>query len=92
MAAGRSRGGGGIHAIAVGRRVGGLRTTAGGSRCRLGRHTDVAEIRVEDKQPTRRSLGERVLGNQVGREVVGEVMALHARMVLQSPCARRPPE
>src|SRR3569833_2375246 len=32
----------------------------------------------EHQQPTRRSLGEWGLGNQVGRQVVGEVMALHA--------------
>jgi hypothetical protein len=48
-----------------------------------------AGVLIEHEQPTRRSLGERVLGDQVGRQVVGEVMALHARMVLQSPCARR---
>jgi hypothetical protein len=39
---------------------------------------------LEDKEPTRRSLGERSLGDQFGRQVVGKVMALHARMVLQT--------
>ena len=39
---------------------------------------------LDNKQPTRRSLGERNLSDQVGRQVVGEVMALHGRMVLQS--------
>jgi hypothetical protein len=39
---------------------------------------------LEHKQPTRRSLGERSLGDQFGRQLVGEVMALHARMVLQT--------
>ncbi|MDB6105839.1 MAG: hypothetical protein JWO52_5838, partial [Gammaproteobacteria bacterium] len=43
---------------------------------------------VENKQPTRRSLGERSLGDQFGRQEVGEVMALHARMVFQSPSRR----
>jgi hypothetical protein len=42
----------------------------------------------ENQQPTRRSLGERSLGNQFRRQVVGEVMALHARMVFQSPGRR----
>jgi hypothetical protein len=43
---------------------------------------------VENKEPTRRSLGERSLGDQFGRQGVGEVMALHARMVFQSPGRR----
>jgi hypothetical protein len=46
-------------------------------------------VLVEHEQPTRRSLGERGLGDQFGWQVVGEVMALHARMVLQSRFARR---
>jgi hypothetical protein len=57
----------------------------------------MAGVLIEHEQPTRRSLGERGLGDQVGGQVVGEVMALHARMVFQSPgrCwagfGRRPP-
>ena len=40
---------------------------------------------VENQQPARRSLSERSLGDQFGRQRVGEIMALHARMVFQSP-------
>jgi len=60
-----------VYAIAAACPIGGARAVG-----------DAGGIRLQHEQPARRSLGERSLGNQLGRQVIGEVMALHAAHVI----------